>query len=80
MHNLIVLYEPTCRVYVDDKLHGTFYVDNTYSRANCSLHYDDYELPEGVFNSFATLSFDSCETGMFILSLIYPHRVFSISS
>ncbi len=49
MRNLIVLYEPTCRVYVDDKLHGTFYVDNTYSRANCSLHYDDYELPEGVF-------------------------------
>lgn len=49
MENIIVLYEPTCRIYVDDKIHGTFYVDDTYSRGNCELHYNDYELPEGVF-------------------------------
>ena len=49
MKNLIVLYEPTCRVLVDDKIHGKFYLDSKYSRANCHLHYNDYELPEGVF-------------------------------
>lgn len=48
MNNIIVLYEPTCRVYADDKIHGTFYLDPKYSRANCTLHYDDYDLPEGV--------------------------------
>lgn len=49
LKNLIVLYEPTSRVYVADKLHGTFYLDSKYSRSNCHLHYSDYELPEGVF-------------------------------
>lgn len=49
LKNLIVLYEPTSRVYVDDKIHGKFYLDDKYSRSNCHLHYSDYELPEGVF-------------------------------
>jgi len=47
--NLIVLYEPTCRIMVRDHIHGTFYVDDKYSRVNCSLHWDNIDLPEGVF-------------------------------
>lgn len=46
---LIVLYEPDRIVRVDDHIHGSFYLDNKYSKANCALHYTDYELPEGVF-------------------------------
>ena len=46
---LIVLYEPDRVIRVDDRIHGSFYLDDKYSRANCSLHYTDYELPEGVF-------------------------------
>lgn len=49
LKNLIVLYEPTRRVYVDDHIHGTFYLDDKYSRSNCTLHYTDYTLTEGVF-------------------------------
>lgn len=47
--NLVVLYEPTCRIKLDNHIHGTFYLDANYSRANCSWRYDDYDLPEGVF-------------------------------
>lgn len=46
---LIVLYEPDRVIRVDDHIHGSFYLDDKYSRANCSLHYTDFELPEGVF-------------------------------
>lgn len=46
---LIVLYEPDRVVHVDNHIHGTFYLDDKYSRANCSLHYSDLDLPEGVF-------------------------------
>ena len=46
--NLIVLYEPTEHIRVDDRIHGTFYLDNNYSKANCSMSYDE-PLPEGVF-------------------------------
>ena len=46
---LIVLYEPSRIIRVDDHIHGAFYLDDKYSRANCSVHYNDYELPEGVF-------------------------------
>ena len=49
LRNLIVLYEPTRRVYMDDHIHGKFYIDDKYSKANCSLHYTDYTLREGVF-------------------------------
>lgn len=49
LRNLIVLYEPTSHIRVNRQIHGTFYLDNKYSRANCQLTYDDYELPEGVF-------------------------------
>ncbi len=46
---IIVLYEPDRVIHVDDHIHGSFYLDDKYSRTNCSLHYTDYELPEGVF-------------------------------
>lgn len=47
--NLIVLYEPTTRIKIDNHIHGSFYLDNNYSKANCSWRYNDYELQEGVF-------------------------------
>ena len=47
--NLIVLYEPDRRVMVKDHIHGTFYLDDKYSKANCSLRWENYDLPEGVF-------------------------------
>jgi hypothetical protein len=46
---IIVLYEPNRLIYVDDHIRGSFYLDDKYSRANCSLHYTDFDLPEGVF-------------------------------
>lgn len=46
---VIVLYEPPRRIMLHDHIHGTFYLDDKYSRSNCSLHYTDFELPEGVF-------------------------------
>ena len=45
----IVLYAPDRRIYKGDRLSGTFYLDNKYSRANCSIHWTDLHLPEGVF-------------------------------
>ena len=48
--NTVVLYDPDCRLYKGDKISGTFYLDDKYSRANCSVHYN-LELPEGVFVS-----------------------------
>ncbi len=49
--NVVILYEPDRRIYKNDHIKGTFYLDNKYSRANCSLHWTDYDLPEGVFTS-----------------------------
>lgn len=49
IENVIVLYEPGERVMVNDHVHGTFYLDDKYSKANCSLHWPDLVLPEGVF-------------------------------
>lgn len=49
--NLIVLYEPNRVIHVDEHIHGSFYLDDKYSRANCSLHYSDIDLPEGVFTN-----------------------------
>jgi len=46
--NLVVLYEPDRHIMIDDVISGTFYLDEKYSRANCSIRWD-YELPEGVF-------------------------------
>lgn len=47
--NVVILYEPGRRIYKRDHIKGTFYLDDDYSRANCSLHWTDYDLPEGVF-------------------------------
>lgn len=48
VENVIVLYEPTTRVRVEDHITGTFYLDNEYSRAHCSVIIDLGDLPEGV--------------------------------
>lgn len=47
--NVVALYEPTCRIMVDDHVHGTFYLDDKYSKTTCDWHNTDYEIPEGVF-------------------------------
>lgn len=49
MTNVIVLYEPPRLLYVRDTIRGTFYLDDKYSRANCSLVWDEMNVPEGVF-------------------------------
>jgi hypothetical protein len=49
--NCVILYDPDCRIYKNDKISGTFYLDDKYSRANCSIHWTDFQLPEGVFIS-----------------------------
>lgn len=46
--NAVVLYEPDRHIMVGDVVHGTFYLDDKYSRINCNIHYGD-TLPEGVF-------------------------------
>ena len=48
MDNIIVLYEPPKRIMLEDHIHGTFYRDDKYSRANCEVHYNELPLPEGV--------------------------------
>ena len=49
MENIIVLYEPPKLIYVEDRIHGTFYRDDKYSRGNCTIRWPDMNLPEGVF-------------------------------
>lgn len=49
MTNVVVLYEPPRLIYIRDTIRGTFYLDDKYSRANCSLVWDEMDLPEGVF-------------------------------
>ena len=47
--NVIVMYEPTCIIRISDHIHGTFYLDDKYSKVNCSWQWDGVELHEGVF-------------------------------
>lgn len=52
MDNLIVLYEPPKILQVGTRLHGKFYIDNKYSKANGCVSWNDENvgnLPEGVF-------------------------------
>lgn len=52
MTNVVVLHEPPRLLYVGDTIHGTFYLDDKYSRANSCVIWDNEEfnnLPEGVF-------------------------------
>ena len=49
--NAVILYEPGHQLYKGDHINGSFYLDDKYSRANCTLHWNDLKLPEGVFTS-----------------------------
>ncbi len=50
--NVIILYDPDCLLYLNDKIEGSFYLDDEYSRANCSIHWNDLDdIPMGVFTS-----------------------------
>jgi hypothetical protein len=48
-HNTVILYDPGCRLYKGNRISGSFYFDEDYSRANCDYHLTDVKLPEGVF-------------------------------
>jgi hypothetical protein len=51
-HNVVILYAPDRLIYRDDPIRGTFYLDDQYSRANCSIHWNDIDnIPVGVFTS-----------------------------
>ena len=47
--NVVALYEPTRHIMADDHIHGTFYLDDKYSKTTCDWHNTDYDIPEGVF-------------------------------
>ncbi len=47
--NVVVLYEPPRLIYVEDTIRGTFYLDDKYSRVNCSVVWSGMDVPEGVF-------------------------------
>lgn len=52
LYNLIVLYEAPRVIQVGKRLHGKFYVDNKYSKANSCVTWNNQyieNLPEGVF-------------------------------
>ncbi len=49
LENVVVLYEPPRMLYVEDHIHGSFYLDDKYSRANCNVVWEEMNLPEGVF-------------------------------
>lgn len=53
-HNVVILYAPDRLVYRNDKIRGTFYLDDQYSLANCSIHWNDIDnIPIGVFTSIS---------------------------
>ena len=53
-HNVVILYAPDRLVYRNDKIRGTFYFDDQYSLANCSIHWNDIDnIPIGVFTSIS---------------------------
>lgn len=48
--NVVILYEPGIRIQNGNHISGKFYLDDKYSRTNCTLHiHDDDYLPQGVF-------------------------------
>lgn len=52
--NVVILYAPDRLVYRNDKIRGTFYFDDQYSLANCSIHWNDIDnIPIGVFTSIS---------------------------
>ena len=46
-HNCVVLYRTKSRLKIGDKISGSMYLDEKYSKAYCQFHYD-LDLPEGV--------------------------------
>lgn len=53
-HNVVILYAPDRLVYRNDKIRGTFFFDDQYSLANCSIHWNDIDnIPIGVFTSIS---------------------------
>ncbi|MBR3784418.1 MAG: hypothetical protein IKJ78_08185 [Bacteroidales bacterium] len=49
-HNVIILYEPGMRIQNGNHISGKFYLDDKYSRTNCTMHiHADDNLPQGVF-------------------------------
>ena len=46
-HNCVILYRTKSRFRVGDKVSGSMYLDDNYSKAYCQIHYH-YDLPEGV--------------------------------
>lgn len=51
-HNVVILYAPDRLIKCNDPIRGTFYLDDQYSRANCSIHWNDIDnIPVGVFTS-----------------------------
>ena len=51
-HNVVILYDPDCLLYLGDRIKGAFYLDDEYSRANCSVHWNDIDnIPIGVFTT-----------------------------
>ena len=45
--NCIVLYRTRSRFRIGEKVSGSMYLDEKYSKAYCQIHYD-LNLPEGV--------------------------------
>ncbi len=51
-HNVVILYDPDCLLYLHDDIKGSFYLDDEYPRAHCSVHWNDIDnIPIGVFTS-----------------------------
>lgn len=51
-HNVVILYDPDCLLYLGDRIEGAFYLDSDYQRANCSVHWNDIDdIPVGVFTT-----------------------------
>ncbi|MBQ6069706.1 MAG: hypothetical protein IJK84_09395 [Bacteroidales bacterium] len=45
--NCVVLYRTRSRFKIGDKVEGSMYLDDDYSKAYCQYHYQ-HDLPEGV--------------------------------
>ncbi len=45
--NCVILYRTRTRCHDGDKISGTMYLDDKYSKAYCNYHYS-LDLPEGV--------------------------------
>jgi hypothetical protein len=54
--NVVILYEPDRLIYKDDKIKGSFYFDDKYPRANCTVQWHDIDdIPIGVFTSLTVV-------------------------